>query len=69
MNETQRSAIVETWQLLALAFPDMHGSIKFNFKPGRDYANANIEQGLALEFDGGIIKNMSNRISKQKKKY
>lgn len=63
-NETQCIAISEAWQLLNLAFPDARGSIRLNFNPGRDYANVNLLFDIALEFDGGIIKNLNNRTKK-----
>lgn len=61
MTQEQREAIANAWKILHLAFPDMHGSIRLNLTPDRDYANANLEQGVALEFDGGVIKNLSKR--------
>ena len=64
LTEMQRTTISDAWQLLNLAFPEARGSIRLNFNPGRDFANANLSFDVALEFDGGIIKNLNNRTKK-----
>lgn len=64
MTEQQKQNIAKAWKLIHDAFPDMHGFINFNLTPSRDYANVTVNESLALEFNGALIKNLNKRANK-----
>ncbi|KKK61135.1 hypothetical protein LCGC14_3017390, partial [marine sediment metagenome] len=66
MTTEQKKLLAETGKKLQKAFPDFFGFIRFNMAKPRDYTLANLEQCLALEYDGTLIKDLGNRMNSTK---
>lgn len=48
MTEQQLEKLRTIGKQIQAVCPDMHGSIRFNLKPGRDSININIEESKIL---------------------
>ena len=66
MTPEQNKTLGRVGKELQVAFPNFFGTIRFNMAKARDYSLSNIEQCVAVEYDGTLIKNLGTRISGEK---
>jgi len=61
MNQNQEQTVSEAGTMLHKAFPDFHGSFRFNMKPERTDVNVNISDQVTVDIEQSKIIRKGNR--------